>query len=60
MTDVLTEATNIISNEDNSVTIMKEEFAVYEQCVKILNALKAHGVDAWEGFEAAMNEAFSE
>lgn len=62
MTDVLTEAHNILDKELSvmNITISRQEYEVYQDCVKILESLKAHGVDNWEGFEAAIKEAFSE
>lgn len=57
MTDVLTEAKNIVDTEAVSLytTITKEEHKLLMFGAKFLNALKAEGLEDWEGFERAVS-----
>lgn len=43
-------------NEDGTLTISKEDFDSLMADSRLLNTLKAHGVDNWEGWEAAIEE----
>lgn len=54
MTDVLTEANNIISSELPTITIAKSEHELLMFGARILAALKAQGVEDWEGFNKAI------
>lgn len=57
MTDVLTEANNILDEAENlsTVTITKLEYAFLQTGAKILGALQNYGVQNWEGFEKAIS-----
>ncbi len=55
MTDVLTEANNILSSDLPTVTITKAEHEMLLFGAKLLGALKQAGVEAWEGFEHAVS-----
>lgn len=56
MTDVLTEAKNIIEADAVSatVTITKDEHELFTFGAKLLAALKAEGIEEWQGFNRAV------
>jgi hypothetical protein len=62
MTDVLTEANNILdqAKTESTVTISKFEYAFLRTGAKILAALQASGVQEWEGFETAVKSVEAE
>lgn len=54
MTDVLTEANNILTSELPTITITVAEYDMLKIGARILGALQIAGVDSWEGFEGAI------
>jgi len=43
-----------------TITILKSEYDSLVRDAKFLNALQANGVDNWDGYDYAVEEAFPE